>query len=120
MREIFIEKMVLDSGFNTILKLTPCGKHGYKLLEPYLDIPAGFVTDGASIPRLFWFICYPFDSRYIEEFVRHDFEYKLGLVPRITLDRSLDLRLKVKGMSKWCRLLIYHGVRLFGARYYKG
>ncbi|MDR1451375.1 MAG: DUF1353 domain-containing protein, partial [Helicobacteraceae bacterium] len=40
------------------LIITPIGKGRFKLVEPFsrngIDVPVGFVTDGASIPRIFW------------------------------------------------------------------
>lgn len=41
------------------------------------DIPAGFVTDGASIPRPFW-VCVgnPFDPDYICEALVHDWRWR--------------------------------------------
>lgn len=41
--------------------------------EDFLNIPAGFCTNGASIPRIFWAILSPFDPRYMEEATIHDF-----------------------------------------------
>lgn len=37
-----------------------------------LKIEAGYKTNGASIPRVFWWILSPFDPRYMEEATIHD------------------------------------------------
>jgi hypothetical protein len=35
-------------------------------------IPTGHATNGASIPRFFWWLLSPFDPRYMEEATIHD------------------------------------------------
>lgn len=37
-----------------------------------LIINTGYTTNGASIPRIFWWILSPFDPRYMEEATIHD------------------------------------------------
>ena len=35
-------------------------------------LKAGFVSDGASVPRILWGICTPLDARFIRSFLKHD------------------------------------------------
>ena len=35
-------------------------------------LKAGFVSDGASVPRVLWGICTPLDARFIRSFLKHD------------------------------------------------
>jgi hypothetical protein len=37
------------------------------------DVPPGAVTDGASIPRVFWLLAGPFEGKYREAAVVHDY-----------------------------------------------
>ena len=38
-------------------------------------IPSGFISDGGSIPRIFWRLFSPLDSRYLKYYIQHDFIY---------------------------------------------
>lgn len=77
-------------------------------------VPAGFVSDGCSMPRLLWSaLGHPFWHRFLREAIRHDHMYKMQTVSRRKADlwffRALD--------KPWLRLrryLIYWGVRLGG------
>ena len=51
-----------------------------------ITAPAGFETDFASVPRLFWRIVPPW-GRYSPAAVVHDFLYHTGLVTRAEADR---------------------------------
>lgn len=35
-------------------------------------LKAGFVSDGASVPRILWGICTPLDAKFIRSFLKHD------------------------------------------------
>ena len=35
-------------------------------------LKAGFVSDGASVPRVLWGICTPLDAKFIRSFLKHD------------------------------------------------
>jgi phosphoenolpyruvate synthase/pyruvate phosphate dikinase len=65
-----------------MLKLTPIGKNRMKLLEGYsrkgIEVPSGFVTDGASIPRIFWVFFSP--MQYLESAVIHDYAYEVAIL----------------------------------------
>ena len=39
----------------------------------HFTIPKGFITDGASIPRIFWSIFPPYRSEYFSAVVIHDY-----------------------------------------------
>ena len=58
-------------------KLQPYDKHKFILLEDfkYKDhvVPKGFITDGATIPRIFWFIYPPNRPDYLPAAVIHDY-----------------------------------------------
>lgn len=106
-------------GYKLILVPMNDGTGRYYLYDDYKDIPAGFITDGASIPRFFWrFIGHPFESEYICVYVEHDYDYAVGKIPRKYADKKLLDGLKAKGVGYFKRYAIYFAVRLFGASHY--
>ena len=71
------------------------GTETYRLIEdwvcwlPYsgkwLTIKAGFVFDGASIPRLLWSWAYPFDPNWVAAALAHDGLYAAELLDKLSL-----------------------------------
>jgi Protein of unknown function (DUF1353) len=59
------------------LILQPIPGHRYRVVEPFryqnIQVPAGFVTDGANVPRPFWFIWPPNKSDFMKAVVIHDY-----------------------------------------------
>jgi hypothetical protein len=101
------------------LKLTPICDGKYKLAEDWNGIPAGFITDGGSIPRFFWrFIGHPMESEYIDRYIEHDYDYQTGRVKRKTADKKLRDGLAADGMGWVKRNLVYSAVRVFGRSHY--
>lgn len=59
------------------------GGRAWRLLEPLryqefiggpvLEIPVGYITDGASVPRWFWWFSPPLSGRYARAAVVHDY-----------------------------------------------
>ena len=86
-----------------------------------LVVPAGFKSDGASVPRFFWrFLGHPFDRHHLRAGVRHDYRYACGVVPRKDCDRMYRNDLKADGLGFIKRNLEYIGVRVFGRSHYNG
>ena len=93
----------------------------YTLLEPFyycgLEIPAGFESDGASVPRMFWASVFPpGDSKALRPALIHDFIYRTHperWTRKMADDAFLEL-LIAAGISKWRAYKAYWGVRLFG------
>ena len=52
------------------------GQQLVKLLAPFGDAPTGFISDGASSPRLFWRVVAPFAN--LERAVDHDWKCHLA------------------------------------------
>ena len=78
-----------------------------------IKIPAGFVTDFASVPRVFWNILPPW-GKYGKAAVVHDFCYRTGCVSRKKCDWIFLEGMRVLGVPKWKRLIMWAAVRLFG------
>ena len=76
-------------------------------------MPTDFVTDLASIPKLFWNLLPPF-GKYTEAAVLHDYLYRTHLVERVDADDILLEAMTLCRVPQWQRLLIYCAVRLFG------
>ncbi len=81
-------------------------------------VPAGTISDGASVPRAFWGICTPIDGRYIEIFTWHDYAYREHLLTRDEVDQIMRDLLVKAGMSKVKAYTIYRAVRAFGSAHW--
>jgi hypothetical protein len=81
-------------------------------------IPAGFVTDFASVPRVP--ILYGlFGDRAHHESVPHDFIYQTHITTKALADKVFLEAMKARGKSRFVRFGMYWGVVLGGASSYK-
>lgn len=81
-------------------------------------VPAGFITDFASVPRLpfvFWF----YGDRARKAAVIHDYLYQSATVPRSVADQVFSEAMAALGMAPWTRGPMWAAVRLFGWRAYR-
>jgi hypothetical protein len=76
-------------------------------------VPAGFVTDFASVPRSFWAVYSPF-GQYQWAAVVHDYLYWTQQCSREQADRLMRLAMDESGVTPWTREAIYRSVRLGG------
>lgn len=87
-----------------------------------LEVPKGFITDGASVPRIFWSILYPFGS-YFPAALVHDYLYSKASddlrVTRAEADKIFLQAMKDVGVGWLTRRTIYRAVRLGGWKGYK-
>ncbi|MCP4647510.1 MAG: DUF1353 domain-containing protein [bacterium] len=92
-----------------------------KLLKPLVAIlpritvvaKKGFVTDFASVPRLFWRILPPF-GKYAPAAVIHDYLYFTGVVPRKMADQAFLDGMKILKVPFWKRVIMHRAVRMGG------
>ena len=94
-----------------------------------IPIPKGFITDGATIPKLFWNILSPF-GRFFKSCALHDYiclvaKLKNNEAPNLKeginiatqyrkrADTLLSLSMKKQGIKLWRRLLIMASVRTY-------
>lgn len=123
--------------------LTGSGRCEWKVIEPLvydvgaessgeaITVPAGALTDLASIPRFAWSLGFPPDGAWAKAAVVHDFLYKTrgactlnGAVwrtreapyVRAEADRILREAMGVLGVPAWQRFVIWAAVRFGGAR----
>jgi hypothetical protein len=110
------------SRFLTPLRAEKSGQY-WTILQPLIFdsdvaqkvfiVPAGFVTDFASVPRLPLAFLLTGDSAH-EAAVVHDFLYSRGLVTREMADAVFREAAKVSGEPGWKSWLLFLGVRLGG------
>lgn len=79
-----------------------------------VSVPFGFMTDFASIPRIFWAILPPW-GRYSLAAIVHDYLYAKQITTRKEADDVLLRIMKASRVSYVARYLIYYAVRIFGS-----
>lgn len=118
---------------SVIGKWLPSGKE-FELLDPFdyfihpihIQVPTGFVTDFASIPRFLWRIFPPWD-KHISAAVVHDWLYRKGTLidrssgivvcrqaTRQEADAIFRRHMDQLGVPLWKCWMIYQGVSKFG------
>lgn len=91
------------------------------LLGKTIAVPKGFISDGASVPQVFWSIYPPF-GRYLEAAVVHDWYCVQGQMGRSPIDSVQAAKVFLEAMEvcktpKWKRLKMYWAVRVFGPKF---
>ena len=87
-----------------------------------LTVPAGFSSDGASVPRFFWRVVFPpGDNRALRAAFLHDWIYRTHPEgwSREAADNLFRRVLLEDGVSRSSADMAYWGVRLFGAPAWK-
>lgn len=81
-----------------------------------ITVPAGFVTDFASIPRPLWWLWPPAGGSYDQAGALHDYLYRVQFanLERVVADAVLLEAMDVLGVPVLERRCIYLGVRLGG------
>jgi hypothetical protein len=80
---------------------------------PYGQVPAGFVSDGASSHRIMWAIVDP-ATEFFEASVIHDFLYRFGIGTRKAADEAWRDTAQAYGASRFRTQLGYRALRMFG------
>lgn len=81
--------------------------------EECIVVPVGFVTDFASVPKLFWNILPP-TGRYGKAAIVHDFLYFTAIVNKDDADSIFLEAMKVLGVAWATRQAMYYAVHWFG------
>ena len=79
-----------------------------------ITVPAGFVTDFASIPQAFWSWGLSPNGRYSKAAIIHDYLYWTQRCTRAQADNILVIAMKESSVEATTRAAIYDGVRLGG------
>lgn len=90
----------------------------YDVAGKNYNVPIGFVTDFATIPKLLRIFFSPI-GLYGKAAVLHDYLYTVGITTRFRSDWIFLRAMRVLGVGKFKRRLMYKAVRVFGAKYYK-
>lgn len=117
------------SSFTSPLRLEPVGSRTFRLIDPFafrfdaafeaaldhqcVDVPAGFVTDFASVPRLLWPLFPPW-GRYGKAAVMHDYLYQAQPCSRALADLMFLRGMQVLGVGRVTRYAMYGAVRAAG------
>ena len=82
------------------------------LLRMEVEVPAGFLTDFASIPRPFWSVLPPYGP-WRRAAIVHDYLYSVGC-PRFIADAIFrHIMQQTPGIKTWQRVVMYYAVRLY-------
>lgn len=87
-----------------------------------IDVPAGFVFDGASIPRFAWskLGVTPYDPKVVVAAVIHDWMYASKIKSKKDADAIFYYIMDHQGfLSKVQMRLMYTAVKLFGRKAYR-
>ena len=116
----------MPSQFTTPLRAELIGRNLWRVLEPFeyhvgslpsddiITVETGFVTNFASVPRVFWPILSPIDS-HGKAGVVHDYAYFKGLYQsRKRCDEIFLEGLRVLETPEWKAIAMYDAVRMFG------
>jgi len=89
--------------------------------DELFTVPQGFVTDGASVPRLLWPICSPVSGPFGQGALAHDFYYSIDGpdIGRLRADLILYAMGRLRGAWISEAQLVKSGVNLFGWMSYK-
>lgn len=108
--------------FDSPLDLEYLDGRTWRLIAPFaykpligkaILVPAGFVTDFASVPRVFWRL-FPPTGRYGKAAVVHDFLYQFNGVPRERADRIFLEAMTELNVGWFTRHTLYLAVRAGG------
>ena len=83
--------------------------------EYVITVPAGFITDLASVPRWLWPLIPPHGA-HASAAVVHDWLYRTGYTDRPTADRIFHEAMTVSDVPPLRARIMYTAVRLFGWR----
>ena len=112
----------INSAFPNPLDVRYVDERQFKLLEPFayinspvkIVVPAGFITDGASIPKAVWSIVgSPWTGKYVYATIPHDWGYTTQTMTRREVDDIFNEGMRILGVSWWKRKLMYRCVRMF-------
>lgn len=79
----------------------------------YIDVPKGFETNFASVPRIFWSLLAPIGP-YVKAAVIHDYLYRKQVFSRSRADSYFFEAMKDSGTNWAQRQIIWQQVRAFG------
>jgi hypothetical protein len=104
------------------------GRQIFRLLDSFqyelgtgliIEVPAGFETDYASVPRFFWRLLPPW-GQHGKAAVLHDFLYRQASgVSKVVADAVFVDAMSSLGVPWWQRMAMFWAVALFGRSSYR-
>ena len=98
------------------------GDGQFRLLAPFVysnlpvvvEVPIGFITDAASIPKIVWSIVgSPWTGKYVYAAIIHDWHYHTQKITREEADEQFIDGMEILGVPLWKRRIMYRMVRMF-------
>ena len=88
----------------------------YELLDRQVingyEIPKGFTTDGATVPRVFW-VLFPPVGKYLKAAILHDWMLDSNYGWKIA-NKEFNSMLKKLDIAWWRRMLMVGSVKIYG------
>lgn len=109
----FLSHLLMNADDGIPVVLTSPLVYESPTLKRVITVPAGFVSDLASVPRALWSILPPLAS-YTRAAVVHDYLYVNNGVTRAQADKVLLDAMRETGVGWWTRSTVYSGVRAGG------
>ena len=103
---------VLDFTDSTFFKQVMISSYCYKLVCD-IRVPAGYVTDLTTVPRILWSILPP-NGRYAKASIVHDYLYSNAISTKLWADSVFLEAMTVLQVPVWRRFIMYLAVRMFG------
>lgn len=117
MNENIYWQILTDEERGDIIRLVTPIKFVFKG-ETY-EVPAGYDSDGMSVPRFFWRSLSPkINHKTLVPSVVHDFMYENHIGTRKEADEFYYANLIENGFGKIKSWLVYIGVRIGGSSHY--
>ena len=110
----------IDEAFPLPLEGVYIGAGQWRLTKPFkyvrppiiVEVPVGFITDGASIPQFAWsFIGSPWSGKYTKATVPHDYGYHSQTRTRKEVDGIFLRGMQILGVSWLKRWIMYRCIR---------
>jgi len=113
------------SKFTSELNVTPLGNNKWKVNDEFeyhvgcypsneiINVPIGFITDFASIPRILWTIIDPV-GKHGKAAVIHDYCYATACYSRKRSDEIFLEAMEVLKVEEWKRKVMFYSVSYFG------
>lgn len=102
--------------------LQPYGKDTFILTKDYqiygVKVPKGYVTDGASIPRIFWIFFPPNKPQYLAASVVHDYLTDIALDNKdydkfVKADKIFRCMMLQSGCNKTVAFIFYNSCKIY-------
>ena len=117
------ELMEFDCRYYKEDKFIMGSHYRYRTLSGKLiDIPEGFITDLASVPKMFRNVFNTYGKNYTRAAVVHDYLYAQGYKMGIDRKQADEIFLEImkeRGVNFFKRNLMYWSVRVAGRRHYR-